>query len=857
MELIPTAVKSIILLPLLFFAPGYLVLTLWRDRGNADDRWPLEEGLYLAVLLSVLLASWVGLTLAQMGWFAWWSLALSLAAVCAVLVGLAARSRADLGWLRTLPASRYSVALAVLVAIMIPLYFRPHQYIMGGADAGVYVNIGVNLAHTGRWTIHNDLVAEIGTEAAPEFFRAHPPGLIPKYFHLPAFYIEDVEQGRILPQFYPFQSVWMAIFATLWGIQGALLTTPLWGVMGCLAVYFAARRLFGSEVGLVAAGLLALTPTQVWFARYPTSEMLTQFLLFAFIGAFAAYVTVPEWPPLWGVLAGVTLGSALLVRADLIFILVLPVLFLIYLRLCGKLRSTHLWFFGPLLMLVLGAAFHVLVFAHSYAYNTYVMSFRRFARAGWIGVGGVGLVLGFYALLEFWPGLKRGIGDWLQRHRHWLIGAAIVVVWLSAIYAYFIRPAAAEPVITTSWYSGGQTFWFEQASLIRLGQYISPLSIVLALIGMSLILWHKLSWQTWPLLCVGLGYAYMYLYRAFANPVQIYVMRRYVPVVIPAVIICVAYTLVWLWRLPRWRPWGRALAVGTGTLLVALLVYNNRHGVLLQVDYRGAVEQIADLAATFGDDDVVLFDDVVPVGAGAVVGTPLEYIFHRHVLTLRQEQPDEALLVRLVRQWRDEGREVFLVTGDHAVPLPAFDFVPVRAWALETTMLEQIYGRRPQRVIPYRIPLAVYKFADKATARPVATIDVGALDFPYVQGGTYGAERLADGTTYRWTAQEARIILPWALSPGDTLALRLNGGRPQGVPPARVAVWLGDRKLGAFDPTGGFETYRVEVRDGFAKGTLLRLITNTWVPKEAGVNSDSRSLGVMLDWVARQERAGE
>ena len=62
--------------------------------------------------------------------------------------------------------------------------------------------------------------------------------------------------------------------------------TPLWGVLGIAAVYLAARKWFGAQVALLAATLLALTPTTIYFARYPTTEPLTLLLIFSGLLAF-------------------------------------------------------------------------------------------------------------------------------------------------------------------------------------------------------------------------------------------------------------------------------------------------------------------------------------------------------------------------------------------------------------------------------------------------------------------------------------------------------------------------------------------------------------------------------------------
>ena len=83
----------------------------------------------------------------------------------------------------------------------------------------------------------------------------------------------------------------------------------------------------------LAAGLLSFTVTQIWFARYPTSEALTLLLMFTGLYGLARYARTREaWA---AVLAGVALGEVMLVRIDTYFLLGVPLVLAAHLRLQG------------------------------------------------------------------------------------------------------------------------------------------------------------------------------------------------------------------------------------------------------------------------------------------------------------------------------------------------------------------------------------------------------------------------------------------------------------------------------------------------------------------------------------------
>ncbi len=84
----------------------------------------------------------------------------------------------------------------------------------------------------------------------------------------------------------------------------AALTTAL--------LFLLAARLFGPFPALLAAGLWTLYPRALWYIRYPNSEVLFTFLLYA---ALLCVLSFDQQRRIgWAALAGALLGGAALVR---------------------------------------------------------------------------------------------------------------------------------------------------------------------------------------------------------------------------------------------------------------------------------------------------------------------------------------------------------------------------------------------------------------------------------------------------------------------------------------------------------------------------------------------------------------
>ncbi len=698
------SVAKALLSAALLVLPGYLTRLAWPRRTPPSAPPDALAFWGEALLFGVLWMGGWGVVLAQVGWFSLGALWLLSAGYSGALgVWLWRRG----GSLRPHLAldRREGAAFLLLMLAAALLFFHPHEFIWGGADAGVYVNLGANISRTGSWRIQEPLIAEMAPELYPGMFREQPAPMIPQYIPLPGTYLTDAATGQVTPQFFPLFPVWVAILYSIGGLELGLYATPLWGWLGCAMVYLAGRALLGRRVGLMGAALLACTATQIWFSRYPTSETLTQMLLFAGIYAFTLHLEHGERSPWWGALAGLALGQALLSRIDLYVLCLLPVGYALYLRF-RRLPRRLFWAFS----LPFGAlGGYSLLFARldswPYFYNVYGSFLDLSAPLAWLPYA----VAGLLALALAW--LAAG---WLSPHRdrawaasagRWALRSAAVAIVLLAAYAYFLRPVVEQSGGSYYyWYGDHQVPYVEPYNLVRLGWYLTPLGLLLATGGVFLVLWRGFHRRLALPLALGLLFTVFFVYNSRNNPHQIYVMRRYVPVVIPFLMLMAAYGLDRLASLPRR---GGALAGALAAVLVVWLLFSART-VIRHVEYRGLIPQFRALAAALGDGPtVLLFNDVRPVGPAASVGTPLRYLEGLAVFDLQEDRLDPALLLEQIRRWQAEGYRVLMVEGEQAAPLLPAEMEPAVKgyWACHYPMLETSYEHAPHQIWEITIPL--------------------------------------------------------------------------------------------------------------------------------------------------------
>ena len=426
-----------------------------------------------------------------------------------------------------------------------------------------------------------------------------------------------------------------------------------------------------------------------------------------------------------------------------------------------------------------------------------------------------------------------------------------------------------------------------QANLVRVGWYLSPLGMLLAIVGAALWWRRGLNGASWLFLVASIASTFFFARLSYGTSdlTYIYILRRYIPLSYPALSLAMAYAAVAITRRPTtddrprkisgasiWRNiaggrWPVVVAAGLALAQLAFFIATSRQ-IYRHAEYAGALDQLEALAGQFAPGDVLIFR-----GEGRdtpdLVATPLQYAFGLNTFAVRSDNPGKyaAQLADYVRRWQAQGRQVYLVLGANGgLALPGLRALPVGPAALHLPEFQQLRDQKPSAPLEFAFDFVVYRLeAGEAPAEP-GPVEVG--DFTAQLAGFYHPEQIG-GATVAWTGGDALLRLPW---PQDNaphvLRLRLAPGasRPAALGPARACL----AQLPALDlalPTqpfadeqcfelgAGMQEYRYTLNPrglpAPGSGTvLLRISSPTWVPAEADpAQHDQRRLGVQFGGV--------
>lgn len=796
-----------ILVPLLFFLPGYLFSRIFFRSPRA---LPAGERLFIPVAVSVCITTWLGLTLAEVGAFSLLNLSAIMLLGCTLSWRLA-RNKMTVWSVRD---ARPDWIFLATLALAIFLFARPAEYVIGNSDAGTYVNTGANIARTGAIAIRDAQVAQLEPDAAKTFYwQLINPYMLYKQVRLPGFFIADQTEGLVLPQFLHLYPVWLAVWDSLIGVQLGLYATPLIALLGSIAFYLVANELFGKKVARLAFFLLVVTVPQFWFARYPVAEAMTQFLVLT-----GMYALLRMSRPLdssqtrgrvtgFALLAGIAFGELFLVRSDSVLFLVPLCLYALGLIFLRKWRREHWALFGAFGVVFAQAVAHMVLLAPNYLYYQYSHGLRMnsidkllkidfpdaetvFSRAEyWLVPLGV-LALAAVALFVIDRGFQRlraaqgknFAARFGPANPYFRFGGALVIVgFLVAFYFVLPRPE--------TWYAyiGGLTPMRSEANLIKLGWYLSPIGIILAGAGAVIVMLRGLNARTLFFFGTAGLFTVLYLDELYSTPHYIYTMRHYIPLVIPLFVLCAARALGWMWeQVPRdMLGWNKAqplrwVAVGAFALWMLYNAYamglvdaSRAQGLALRVPFvtqpislgvvrlepfekaivgmnelGGAYSQIESIARETDPNAIILFS------AGrdepAAIATPLKYIFGRDVFVTVYNNPPGDKVATLIGLWRAQGREVILAFGTNGgkLQLPNYELQQVGDATLNVPQWAFAYEFMPRS--PWRVNLNYALFRVVPRRAPDAypfTLSFGGADYPYLVRGFL--ERSPEANT-RW-----------------------------------------------------------------------------------------------------------
>lgn len=816
------------------YLPGATIFRLPLGDRLRRSSLAAEERVYWHVLISLAWSLAVVLVMAAAGVYSFPRL---LIVNGGLAVGALAVARQRL--LYNGAATRVTIAAIVpllLIGLGIWRFFPAAEYVIGGKDPGVYVNDGIAIDRTGRLFRKDEVIAKVPEASRQILFPKHdsgPNNPPPLYYGLRfmGVYITDPVDGSVIshwPHLYPAS---IAIGYHLAGAKGAASLVSVWAILGLLSVYFFGSRLIGRLPAFFGTVLLALNVIEVWFGRYPTTEVVMQTLVF---GAMLALGRDRDGDGFFGWIAGVLCGLLIFLRFDA-FLAIATIGAALALLWVVQKKRIPLGFVVPVLAgTAIGFAYYGGPMRQGY--QVYELNLPSLAMS-------IGLLIAVLAAVVI-------LGSWRARFAafvtEWLPLAMAGVVVAMAVYALFLR----HPVGKLAEYDAYSLRAFRDV-------YVYWPALIAAIAGFVMVA-RREFWREPVFFIVLAGFGWFFFYKIRVWPEQLWMSRRFLPVILPGMLL-LASAAVFGSSTPEFR---RTVRRGVAAVIVIGFVgwqyFVAARPIARHHEYRGAIRQVDRLAAHFTNRDLVVFE-----GRGSsdvhTLALPLAYEFDRQVLVLESSPlPDRrqfaAFLNDALRKYERvffvaSGGTDFLSAGIEAHPVA---FEPLTVPEFETTAWNEF----PKAARTKDLGYSIYRLEPADRSHAIGfSVDVGYFDDANVV--RFFAREVSEGRSFRWTMGQSFVAVTGLK--GDEREVEFvmhDGGRPAAAPPAIVDVFFNDTPLGRISVGFGFQSYRLAIPTALIHAAAqsdypaqLRLVSSVWSPRDFGGGSDTRELGVMMDRV--------
>ena len=808
--------------------PGAVIFRLPIAEPEKRSALAIEERVFWQVILSLATSLTLALILGAMHRYSFERL---LMADLTVTAGFAAAARFRL----RRSAARPTASLLIvggLVALGAWRFFPSSEYVIGGKDPGTYLNQGIQIAQRGTLTYDDPLVATVPAPLKPLFFSSR---LDAEHYgsRFMGFQILDLEAGTVTGQFPHLFPASIAIGYGIDGLTGARRAVGIWAMLGLVAVYLAGARLIGRPAAAAAAALLGLHVIEVWFGRYPNSEVAMQALLFAVLLANArAHVDGDRF---FAPVAAALLGLLLFLRVDAVLVIaaVVAANVLLFIR-GGRIP----WSFAAVLMLWgLAALPYFLGPMRVYAaYPKYFfLNFSVWQHLVVVLVAGA--IAGFLHVAHRHPSLGTRLTDALPV-------ALTVGLCVLAAYALFLRQPAGRLTLDNAY-----------ALRMYAAFYVTLPAVAAALLGYALVA-RQAFWRDPALLLTVAFFCVFFFYKIRIVPEHFWAARRFLPVILPATLLFACAAAAWGIRQRGMRRWLSAAIGAAFVILLGNSYLRAARPVIEHVEYAGVIPALERLAGSVRDGDLLLVESRDSGSDAHVFALPLAYIYARNVLVLSSPRPDPETFSAFLDWARERySRIYFLGGGGTELLSPLWSARPVSSQRFQVPEYESAMNAYPRTIRRKEFDFGIYELLPAAPGVPAEfDLDVGLRDDLHVV--RFHAKENADGRTLRWSGRQSFVtVVPLPPSVHEVEIVMSSGGRPPAAPPADVSVRFNDHLLGTVRVADGFRPYTFQVPPDAAAAAAqsptprLQLVTPVWNPHAVLGSGDDRELGVMVDRV--------
>jgi hypothetical protein len=656
-----------------------------------------EVGALASVILVAAIATW-SLALAEFGRHDGW-LAVGLGLV--TTIGGAAFTLAT----DRRPTIRVDVVeLGLLAAVILAcaFFFLPgFPYASADKDPGIYVSHAFAIAREGDVSIPDPVLA-----------RNLDPFMV-MGSRFPGIWLDPDDASVVTPQFYHLYPAMLATAHDLVGSRGVFHLTPvLAGLSVCLLV-LAVRRAANTTTGVVFGALLVTSMIQVWQAKYPSTEVVAQLLL---AGVLLGGVLAIERRWAGGALAaGLLLGIGFLARPDGFLYILLAAAIVGVAVAADRFDRRSVMLGAGLALSFPYAAVNAYLLRTRYSESTDVPNLVLLVAAAAALVGGGFLVRRAVAVLaRRRGGAERNDGAVLASsgllglvdRRRLPLGLLVSVTTGLGLLVLWNRERLFGTDYMYSHFSGTVVPSLDELNIKWLSWFITMRGLVVMWLGVVVVMFTRVRASLYLLLVPVALLLPLYLWNARISMRLMWWVRRFVPAVLPGIILLIAVAIAWA-LLHRFRP----LRVLGGLVAISLVFSFALQSLPLRSHHEmaGSWESAKAIADFAGDEQGVFLYTQPESSADPMRNTAavVWFVFDQVVSRLRADD-DIDDIDAYHRAFPDQ--PVFLLThGDLPGDLPRSRFSRAGAVTEQLTMWEESTSERPDEAVSPRGDLVLWR----------------------------------------------------------------------------------------------------------------------------------------------------
>ena len=640
--------RAIVALPLIFFIPGYVTFNAFKVNKIENLKLSLFEKLFLQVLVSTVITGWIAFTLAVLGYFSLMNLVGFLLAY-SLFIAIKFRVKLDLSRFLKPKLDKQSLFLIFLIILASGLFFHPAETFGGFGDSYMYYNQAGIIANHGSIIFNDTFIKTL-----PETLSI---GIIEPLITTSI----DFKTGEtIIPMFHLYPT-WIAIFYSIFGLQGSMYISSFFGVLGILSFYMVIKKYFNFKIAAISSILLSINYIQIWAVREHQSEIFVQFLIFSTFFIFIAFEKSRN--TVFGALLIASMGSLFVARIESIFILIPLIAFTLSYNL-GDLHAERNYYdhtFVSQWKIKKCHPMHILLFIFIfsliiYYYNTVVMGYiydqdPQFTQYFivlvfvWVLI----YLLDIYSIF-FTSGLTKKLLQIKKSH----IQHTLAVLITSFIIYIFLTTNSDTP-IHIGWHNIELLTW-----------YLSYPVLIAGIIGIISMIYSEKRYNSMYLLFgISIIYFMYFISSVRHQQSQPWMMRRFIGIIIPMLYLGVAISIYNLNKITCIK---HQKYISTFLVIYLIVTTVSISGIMVNyVELKGNIDQTEALFDSFNDDSILIFAD----NRYPQIAFPLRYISkknsfllpssRKNFMTYPNNSGDVDNFIKSYDVWSGMGKKVYVV----------------------------------------------------------------------------------------------------------------------------------------------------------------------------------------------------